>query len=186
MNRISQTFAFLFELLKIIVLPLLIVVPIRIFIFQPFIVRGESMAPAFHQYDYLIIDEISYRFHGPQRGDVIVFRYPKDPRQYYIKRIIGLPGETVIIEDGNIKILKDRDEFILKEPYLAGSFPISFMRLSLEDGEYAVFGDNRVASSDSRNWGALRRSFIVGKVFLRAWPLPGAGFFESPVYNISQ
>ena len=167
-------FLFIFEVIKIVVLALLIVIPIRYFIFQPFIIKGNSMEPNFHQGDYLIVDEISYRFKEPQRGDVIVFRYPQDTSQRFIKRIIGLPGETVTMEEGKITISEETEERILDEStYLPMQNYFDNVSLSLNENEYFVLGDNRFSSFDSRKWGSLPRDYIVGRVILRTW-LPSA------------
>lgn len=167
-------FLFIFEVIKIVVLALLIVIPIRYFIFQPFVIKGNSMEPNFHQGDYLIVDEISYRFKEPQRGDVVVFRYPQDTSQRFIKRIIGLPGETVGIEGGKITIGEGIEERILDEStYLPMQNYFDNVSLSLKEDEYFVLGDNRFASFDSRKWGSLPRDYIVGRVILRTW-LPAA------------
>ena len=175
-------FVFIWEITKIVVIALLIVIPIRTFLFQPFFVRGESMSPAFENGDYLIIDQLSYRFRDPQRGEVIVFKHP--PSQRYIKRIVGLPGETVEIEDGKVIIYKQEEFYILDESdYLpldvltTGEAPIS-----LAENEYFVLGDNRFASSDSRRWGSLTREDIIGRVFLRAWPFTALAKIEAPEY----
>jgi signal peptidase I len=177
----------LFDLIKVLVVSAMIVIPIRYYLFQPFFVRGASMVPNFHDGEYLIIDEISYRFKEPQRGDVIVFKYPKDTTQYYIKRIIGLPGERVEIKYGDVYVYtKDSKEIrkLLLENYLPTqkiTYPLGAEGASFEagDGEYIVFGDNRLASSDSREWGKLPKYDIVGKVFLRAFPLNEASLFLS-------
>ena len=167
-------FLFIFEVIKIVVLALLIVIPIRYFIFQPFVIKGNSMEPNFHQGDYLIVDEISYRFKEPQRGDVVVFRYPQDTSQRFIKRIIGLPGETVSIEGGKITIGEGIEGRILDEStYLPRQNYFDNVSLSLKEDEYFVLGDNRFASFDSRKWGSLPRDYIVGRVILRTW-LPAA------------
>ena len=114
--------AFIWEIAKIVIIALLIVVPIRYFIFQPFFVKGQSMEPNFGSGDYLIIDEITYRFRPPQRGEVVVFRYPDDPSQRYIKRIIGLPGETIEIEEGKVIIYNEEGGRMLEESdYLSSS-----------------------------------------------------------------
>jgi signal peptidase I len=175
--------SFLFETLKIVVIALVIVVPIRYFLFQPFLVKGQSMEPAFENGDYLIIDEISYRFSNPQRGEVVVFKYPQDTSQRYIKRIIGLPGEIVEIKDGKI--------FISGKPleetnYLPPNFftpDFGFMRITLGENEYFVLGDNRLHSSDSRRWGTVPREDIIGRVFVRAWPFSALAKAEIPNYN---
>lgn len=178
---------FIWETVKIAVIAAVIVIPVRYFIFQPFFVKGESMEPNFQNNNYLIIDEISYRFNQPERGDVIVFKYPNDPSQRYIKRIIGLPGEIVEIKNGKIFISDDSvggGIKVLDETfYLSASFEtpgnVSF---SLGEDEYFVLGDNRYASSDSRRWGALNGKYIIGKVFLKVWPFAAFAEVDAPVY----
>lgn len=156
---------------KILVISLLIIVPIRYYVAQPFFVRGASMEPAFHDGEYLVIDELSYRFGEPERGEVIVFKFPLNTSQFYIKRIIGLPGETVAIKDSTVVIMSRGEEVILDETwYLSDGETVGEIEITLKEDEYFVMGDNRSASSDSRRWGALSDSFIVGKVFIRALP----------------
>ena len=169
---------------KIIVVALVIVVPIRYFVFQPFVVRGQSMEPSFENGDYLIIDELSFRFREPQRGEVVVFKYPNNPTQRYIKRIIGLPGETIEIQNGKIVIINNETSQTLDESaYLSSSLVTpGETRTTLADGQYFVLGDNRVASSDSRRWGPLPREDIIGRVIIRAWPFVTLAKFETPAY----
>lgn len=164
---------FFTELLKFIVIAALIVIPIRFFVAQPFIVSGESMDPTFENGQYLIIDELSYRFAPPARGDVVIFRPPRAPQDFYIKRIIGLPGETVTIEDGQVLV----GGGALGEPYVArpGNGPDSSVTLGSD--EYFVMGDNRPESSDSRVWGPLPRKNIVGRALVRLLPLDTASLF---------
>lgn len=159
------------ELLRFIVIAVLIVLPIRTLVAQPFIVSGSSMFPTFKDNQYLIVDQISYRFEEPARGDVVIFRYPLDPSKFFIKRVIGLPGEKVVIKGGKVSIFDADDKKIeLDEPYLenvssdSGTF-------SLGTEEYFVMGDNRTASSDSRAWGVLPRKNIVGRALVRLLPV---------------
>ncbi|XOB42663.1 MAG: signal peptidase I [Candidatus Nealsonbacteria bacterium] len=176
-------FVFLLETIKIVILAIIIVFPIRYFIFQPFFVQGISMEPSFFNGDYLIADEITYRFRDPQRGEVVIFKYPQSPTQRYIKRIIGLPGETIIIENGQISIIDENKKFILDESgYLPDNYTGGAIKALLSEDEYFVLGDNRAFSSDSRRWGALSKEFIVGKVYLRAWPFTALAKIEAPVY----
>ena len=177
-------FLFFWEIAKIVIIALLIVVPIRYFIFQPFFVRGQSMEPNFHNGDYLIIDEISYRFEDPSRGEVIVFKYPNNPSQRYIKRIIGLPGERIEIEDGKVLIYQNGTAQVLDESgYLSEFLQTSGdIEISLDEDEYFVLGDNRSLSSDSRRWGSLPEENIIGRVLLRAWPLEAMAKIEAPNY----
>jgi len=166
----------LYEIIKFVVIVIPIVFFIRVFIAQPFIVDGGSMDPTFATGQYLIVDEISYRLHEPQRGDVIVFHYPKDPSRYYIKRIIGLPNETVSIENGTVSIISPVNPmgFTLDEKYVA--YPkIDSETKKLGADEYFVMGDNRAASSDSRMWGPVDRSLIVGHVLVRLLPITSIG-----------
>jgi len=164
----------LWDILRFAIIALLIVIPIRTFVAQPFIVSGTSMVPTFQDGEYLIVDEISYRVTEPARGDVIVFKYPNDTTKYYIKRIIGLPGETVDInEDGSVIIINDENlkGLELTEPYIKNVMTKQVaMTRELGAGEYFVMGDNRPASSDSRSWGILPEDHIVGKTFLRLFP----------------
>ncbi len=181
----KESGSFIWETAKVVALSLLIILPIRYFIIQPFFVRGESMIPSFNDKDYLIVDEISYRMGEPKRGEVIVFRFPQDPSQYYIKRIIGMPEETVEIKDGSI-VIYNRDNpagFTLKEFYLTET-TTGNVKIKLDEKEYFVLGDNRDASSDSRRWGPLYRHLIVGRAWLRVWPFNNAQAISSPVYSI--
>jgi signal peptidase I len=177
-----NTLLFLFETLKIVIIALVIVVPIRYFIFQPFFVKGASMEPNFDDGQYLIIDELSYHFREPQRGEVIVFKYPYNPSQRYIKRIIGLPGETIEIKDGQVLI---NGQILDESNYLPeGTVTSGLIKTNLGEKEYFVLGDNRLASSDSRRWGVLPRENIIGRVYLRAWPFVSWAKFEAPSYSI--
>lgn len=167
------------EFAKFAAIAVVIVIPIRIFIAQPFIVSGASMVPAFENGHYLIIDEISYRFEKPKRGEVIVFRFPPSPSKFLIKRVVGLPGETVEIK-GNDILIKNKDSpkgFLWKQ----GDFNLvknrADMMVTLSNDEYFVLGDNRGESADSRMWGALKREFIVGRPLIRLFPLSEIGVF---------
>jgi|SRR3989344_460327 len=176
--------SFLWETSKIIVLALIIVVPLRLFLFQPFIVRGSSMEPNFHSGDYLIIDEISYRFSETKRGEVVVLKNPKDTSQRFIKRIIGLPGETVQIEGGRVAIIREGKNQVLNESfYLSGvTYTSGNLIVSLGANEYFALGDNRPASFDSRYWGVFPRENIIGKVFVRVLPIQSFIKIEVPIY----
>ncbi len=167
------------EVIRFAVMVLIIVIPLRIFIAKPFIVNGASMDPTFATGQYLIIDQVSYYFQEPARGDVIVFRYPLDTKKYFIKRIIGLPGETIALKNGKVfvKNRKNPDGMLLDEPYLtAHSFDTS-EEVLLSPGEYFVMGDNRPASSDSRIWGPLEKGYITGRPLVRLTPLSQASFW---------
>lgn len=180
--------SFVFELFKIVIISLIIIIPVRYFLIQPFYVKGASMEPNFFDKEYLIVNEISYHFNNPQRGDVIVFRYPGNPQEYYIKRVIGLPGEKVQIKDGKVMIYNDKypDGKVLNENYLEEGVSTNGSSeevISLKDEEYFVLGDNRQFSKDSRYFGPVNRSYIIGKVLLRGLPVDKITVFESYQYN---
>ncbi len=142
------------------------------------------MEPNFENGDYLIVDEISYKLREPQRGEVVVFKYPNDTSQRYIKRIIGLPGETVVIENNKVEISNQEGNKILDEStYLSlSTFTPGNIRVTLGEDEYFVLGDNRPSSSDSRRWGTLPKEDIIGRVYIRAWPFAALAKIEAPSY----
>ena len=169
------------EIVRVLLISLAIVVPIRYFIVQPFVVRGASMEPNFTDSEYLVVDEISYQFREPMRGEVVIFRYPQDMRQFFIKRIVGLPGEKISIAKGHVSIVNKTypEGFTLAEAYLDASILTRpDIEMTLGEDEYFVLGDNRGGSSDSRFWGPLARTFIVGKAVFSAWPLDRFGLLE--------
>ena len=162
------------EIVQVVLISLAIIVPIRYFLVQPFYVQGASMEPNFADKDYLIIDEISYRFKEPARGDIVVFKYPGDPKQIFIKRIVGLPGEKIKIFDGKVTIYNDAnpdgsavDESAYLNPYVYTS---GDKITTLKSDEFFVLGDNRGSSLDSRIFGAVDQRSIIGRVWLRGWP----------------
>ncbi len=169
------------EILQVIVMTLVIVIPIRLFIANPFKVEGKSMEPTYFDREYLIIDEISYRFNEPKRGEVVVLHPPTDPDKYFIKRVVGLPGETVEIIQGQVKVFtKDHlTGWILDE---SGYFDptelpkqdreaMNMRPVTLADDQYFVMGDNRRASFDSRYFGPITRDELIGRAWLRGWPV---------------
>ena len=154
---------------------------IRFFIAAPYIVSGASMEPSFNNFHYLIIDRVSYELGEPHRGEVIVFDLPQNTSRALIKRVIGLPGETVAINGNVVSIINDEhpEGFKLDEPYLdpKNLGGMSGVRAELGADEYFVLGDNRKVSADSRIWGILPREDIVGRVFLRLYPLSKISLF---------
>ena len=167
------------EIIKFTLLSLLIVIPFRLYIAQPFIVEGASMLPTFESGHYLIVDQLSYHFKSPHRGSILVFRYPRDPSKSFIKRVIGLPGETVTITNGVVTIKNARNEneegFTLSEPYIMLKKSDNHS-ITLGEGEYFVMGDNRAGSAESRSWGPVPEESIIGRPLLRFLPpefLPG-------------
>jgi signal peptidase I len=169
------------DLIRFAIIALAIVVPIRMFIAQPFVVSGESMFPTFNDGQYLIVDEISYIVGTPHRGDVIIFRYPNETKRFFIKRIIGMPNEEILINNGEVVIVNkdNKDGFKLQESYINESFNTT-ETYKTKDDEYFVMGDNRNRSLDSRAWGILPQKLIIGRAYLRLLPfkeisyLPGS------------
>ncbi len=181
----KQTLAFFWEVMKIVILALVIVVPIRYFIFQPFIVKGISMEPNFYQGDYLIIDEITYRFRDVKRGEVVVFKYPQNPSEKFIKRIIGLPGEIIYLEVAQITIVNrfGKKKILDESSYLNSQTLFNKKEIFLDEDEYFVLGDNRPNSFDSRNWGILPKENIIGRTLFRVFPpAKAAAYFTAPGY----
>ncbi|MEX1064232.1 MAG: signal peptidase I [Candidatus Paceibacterota bacterium] len=175
----QEALAFIWGTLKVVIISLAIIIPVRYFLVQPFFVNGASMEETFDDGDYILIDEITYRFQEPKRGEVVVFRFPQDTTQFFIKRIVGLPGETVEIKNDTV-IIYDQENpegLILDESIYLTPEQHSFgnLRIKLDPEEYFVMGDNRLQSSDSRRWGPVNRSLITGRVFLRAWPVDKFG-----------
>ncbi|MEK7131270.1 MAG: signal peptidase I [Patescibacteria group bacterium] len=178
---------FLLELVKVAVLAGITIILVRYFLFKPFYVKGASMEPNFFDKEYLIIDELSYRFRPPQRGEVIVFKYPENPKEYFLKRIIGLPGERIKVAEGQIIVYnKEHPEgIVLNEPYLSHDLLTVGERITaLNENQYFVLGDNRPNSYDSRRFGAVDKSLVIGRVFFRGWPFNRAAIISEPKLNI--
>jgi len=191
-SRSAQIKEFILEVVRIVVISIAIIVPIRYYLVQPFYVKGASMEPSFYDREYLLVDELSYYLRKPARGEVIVFRFPLNKKEYFIKRIIGLPGETVKVQDGGIYIyntdhpdgwLLDESEYLTKG---LKTLPMSNDTLVLSDNEYFVMGDNRNLSLDSREFGSVPGNLIIGRTIIRGWPFDRIDtFFEKPNYNLN-
>lgn len=169
---------FFSEAISFVAIIVFVVIPIRVFIAQPFRVSGESMINTFQNKDYLIVDQISYRFIAPKRGDVIVLKHP-DSEKYLIKRIIALPGETVTLS-GQITTIKNSehpDGIQLDETFLDNPSDDGYQEYIVPVGYYFVMGDNRPYSSDSRSWGLLPRDHVVGRTLLRLYPFNNIDLF---------
>ena len=167
--------AYFWETIRFAVVTLLIVIPIRAYVAQPFIVSGVSMVPSFQNGEYLIIDELSYLLRAPARGEVIVFRYPRDPSKFFIKRVIGLPGETVTIRGGKVRIKNGQTESLWDYPAVPTQTAGGSGVYPLGPGQYFVLGDNRSMSLDSRSWGSVDEHLIKGRVLVRLFPLNRIG-----------
>ncbi len=167
------------EIVRFSIIALIIVLPIRWFIAQPFIVSGASMETTFHNNEYLIVDQLSYHLGSPERGEVVIFRYPRDLSKYFIKRVIGVPGDTINIEGDVITITNEKypGGLVLDEPYVYKMEQNTYLTETLGDGEYFVMGDNRDASSDSRMWGILEEDKIVGRAMVRLFPFTRASLY---------
>lgn len=159
------------DIIRFVLITAAVVFPIRWFIVQPFMVSGPSMEPTFMNSDYLIVDELSYRFTEPERGDVIVLKRPGE-QKYLIKRIAGLPSETLILEGNTVTVYNSAypDGFVWNQPFVSNHKEEQKTTVKLGSGEYFVLGDNRPLSFDSRGWGALGRESIVGRPLLRLYP----------------
>lgn len=177
-NHEKKSGGFFKELLKFVLIAFIIVVPFRWFVAQPFIVNGASMEPTFKDNEYLIVDQLSHRIKNPERGEVIIFKYPKDPSKYFIKRIIGLPSETLEINGSEIKITNNEfpDGFTIDETYITYQ-KNNKLKIELSEDEYFVMGDNRASSSDSRVWGPLKKKLLVGRPLVRLFPVNRFNFF---------
>lgn len=181
----------LLEMTKVFLLAIVIIIPVRVFLFQPFFVQGSSMEPNFEDGQYLVVSEFGYKqtdvsfsnnlhfavgsFKTIERQDVIVFRYPKNPEQFFIKRVIGLPGESVEIRQGKVIIYNAArpNGFVLDESAYIGLDILTkdMPKMSAGDDAYIAMGDNRMFSYDSRAFGPIKKDKIIGRVLLRAWPI---------------
>lgn len=169
---------FFLDFLETIAVSLAIFALVYLFLFQPHQVDGASMIPNFHDKEYILTDKVSYRLGEPKRGDVVVFHSPQDERIDYIKRIIAIPGDTVMVKAGHLYLNSSR----LTEPFInnpgqvvAGRFLREGQSVEVPPDQYLVLGDNRLHSSDSREWGFVTKNAIIGRAFFRYWPIPAFG-----------
>ncbi|MEK9167524.1 MAG: signal peptidase I, partial [Patescibacteria group bacterium] len=173
------------EILKVVAIVFVSAIIIRGFVAQPFIVEGSSMEPDFHNGEYLLIEKLGYHLHKPARGDVIVFENPNNTDVNYIKRIVGLPGETVRIFENQVYVNgKKLNENYLSpdEKTIVSQSPETPYEVALNSEQYFVMGDNRQHSSDSREWGPLGKNFIIGKSALVLYPRQNFSAVASPSY----
>lgn len=161
------------DLLESIVPAVLIALLLNFFVVQPTKVRGQSMEPTLHTDEYLLVEKISYHVHAPRRGDVVVFRYMGDESENFIKRVIGVPGDTVSIVSGRVYINSEP----LVEPYLLQLPRDGMPPTVVPEGKLFVLGDNRLNSNDSRTFGMVGMDEVVGRAWLRYWPLDQVAFF---------
>lgn len=184
MTILQKIYAFFIDTIQSILLAAAVFLVIYVFLFRPFVVQGESMYPNFQDQEHVITDLVSYRFGDPKLGDVVVFKAPPDPEKDYIKRIIGVPGDSVSVKDGQVYV---NNKLLNESAYLkdsvktyGGAFLQDGASATVPDGDYFVLGDNRNASSDSRAWGFVKRSELIGKSFFIYWPLNKAGVVKNP------
>lgn len=180
-SKRQEAVSFIWEVVKVVAISLAIIIPVRYFLIAPFYVKGASMEPNFHNYEYLIIDRLSYRLEAPARGDVVVIRNPEEPSEFFIKRVVGLPGETIEVKRDHVYV---NGELLDESPYLAESVKTWGARsFILETDEYVVLGDNRPESKDSRSFGSIRKDEIIGRTWLRAWPFSRMDHFTTVEYK---
>lgn len=182
-DLLRRAVSIFFDLIESIVVALSIFVVIYLFLVQPHQVKGASMDPTFHDGQYILTDKVSYRLHQPERGDVVVFKAPMNPDFDYIKRVIGLPGDKIIIQEGQVVVNGQplEDTYIESDTVL---LPGQYMRegeeVTVGTDEFFVLGDNRSHSADSRQWGMVPKKDIVGRVFFRYWPVNRLGLISKP------
>ena len=187
---VSALGLFFLELIKIVALAAVTIGIVRYFLIQPFYVKGKSMEPTFYEHEYLIIDKITYRLRDWRdkqdvvRGDVVVLRAPNNPKEYYLKRVVGMPGERIKIAENRVIIYNEAHPqgLVLKELYTQAAETGGAQTLTLGPDQYYVLGDNRGASFDSRRFGPVDRSEIIGRTWFRGWPLTRITTFETPIY----
>lgn len=186
-SRVQAFGIFIIELIKVGLLAALMIGLIRYFLFKPFYVKGASMEPNFYDHEYLIVDELSYRFRPPARGEVVVFHYPGNTKEYFLKRVIGLPGERVKISEGRVTIYNPEypEGVAVEESYLSKDLTTAGEEITtLGDQEYFVLGDNRPNSYDSRRFGPVSLDAIVGRAWFRGWPVSRIQTFTTPAFNL--
>jgi signal peptidase I len=179
----------IFELVKVVIILTMLGYLAHVFIITLFIVDGASMEPNFFDKEYMMVDKISYNFFAPKRGDVVIFSYPGEPNKKFIKRIIGLPGDTIEIKNDRVYLENKKYSGVLTESFLPSEMPTpteteqtSILR-KVGSNEYFVMGDNRLNSSDSRIWGLLPKENIIGKALLTIWPYDAASFVKAAKYD---
>ena len=186
-NKRKEFFKNVWDLIKFATIALAIVIPIRLWIAQPFVVSGDSMFPTFHDKEYLIVDELSYIMNKEKRGDVVVFRYPGDTSRYFIKRIVGMPNEEIVIEKGKVTIISEQypNGLPINEPYVREAFQTDGI-YQTGNNEFFVMGDNRNRSSDSRVWGVVPKKLMIGRAYLRLVPLKEFGYLPGSLADFNK
>ncbi|PIY94990.1 MAG: signal peptidase I [Candidatus Levybacteria bacterium CG_4_10_14_0_8_um_filter_35_23] len=181
---LRKIYSFLIDSVQTFLMAAAVFLVIYIFLFRPFEVKGESMFPNFLNKEYVLTNLISLRFSDPKLGEVIVFKSPTDPEKDYIKRIIGSPGDTVEVRNGEIYV---NNKLLDESPYLnssvktfGGAFLKESVPVTVPEGKYFVMGDNRLYSSDSREWGFVTKEAVIGRSWLVYWPLSDVKIIKNP------
>ncbi|HYM65301.1 MAG TPA: signal peptidase I [Candidatus Sulfotelmatobacter sp.] len=184
MEILRKIYLFLLDTVQTFLIAAAVFLVIYIFLFRPFEVKGESMYPNFYDKEYVITNLIALRISHPKIGDVVVFKAPPDPTKDYIKRVIGVPGDSIYIKDGNVYL---NGKPLNESPYLksdvktySGQFLGEDKPITVPKDYYFVMGDNRLFSSDSREWGFVKEGDIIGESMFVYWPLNRMRFIKNP------
>lgn len=182
---LRKIYAFLVDTIQSILVAAAIFLVIYMFLLRPFQVNGDSMFPNFKNTEYVLTNLITLRFHKPVQGDVIVFKAPPEPDKDFIKRVIGLPGDTIMVQNGDVYVNGNKfDQSSFLQPDVktyGGSFLKDGDTVTVPAGEYFVMGDNRPYSSDSREWGFVPEANIIGESMLVYWPITDWKLVKNPL-----
>jgi signal peptidase I len=184
MEIARKIYTFLLDAVQTLLVAAAVFLIIYMFLFRPFQVNGESMHPNFLNGEYVLTNLIALRVGNPKLGDVVVFKAPPDPEKDYIKRVIGVAGDSVMVKDGNVYLnnqLLDEGSFLKPDvKTYAGAFLKEGTPVTVPQGEYFVMGDNRSYSSDSREWGFVPQANLIGESFFVYWPVTDAKIVSNP------
>ncbi|MCL6096700.1 MAG: signal peptidase I [Patescibacteria group bacterium] len=184
MEVARKIYTFLLDIVQTLLVAAAVFLVIYMFLFRPFEVNGESMHPNFLNNEYVLTNLVALRLGNPKLGDVVVFKAPPDPEKDYIKRVIGVPGDTVMVKEGNVYLnnqLLDESAYLKPDvKTYAGAFLKENAPVTVPPGEYFVMGDNRSFSSDSREWGFVKQSELIGESLFVYWPVSEAKFVSNP------
>lgn len=184
MGFLRKIYTYLIDTVQTLLLVFAVFLVIYVFLFRPFQVSGNSMYPNFFDREYVLTNIIGLKFSKPKLGDVIVFKAPPDMEKDYIKRVIGMPGDAVSIQNGEVYVnekLLDQSQFLTKSvKTYGGSFLREGETVTVPPDSYIVMGDNRSGSSDSREWGFVPVKSIIGESFFIYWPLENIGTVKNP------
>ncbi len=185
MEIIRKIYTFLLDSVQTFLIAAAIFLVIYLFLFRPYEVKGDSMYPNFYDKEYVLTNLIILRFEPPQRGDVVVFKAPPEPEKDYIKRVIGVPGETVSIQDGktfvNGKLFDESKYLSSSVKTFPGAFSEEGKTVTVPNNQYFVMGDNRNASSDSREWGFVKIEDIIGESLFVYLPINKMRLVKNPL-----